>query len=231
MGTGATVTPPAEVGVNSVRTLLLLLFGAVSCVLLIACVNVANLLLSRAAGRKREAAIRAALGAAARPHRPAVAHGKCRALCSRRSGGTAARLESVSETTRDQKFVMTLLAAFAGIAAVLAAVGLYGVVSWGVSQRVKEIAIRIALGASRREVHSMVLLQGLRPAILGIAIGIPAAIAVSRVLRGFLFDVGPMDALTFTVVPLLMLTVTVLASSVPALRATRVDPTIGLRVD
>jgi predicted permease len=139
--------------------------------------------------------------------------------------------ESVNQTTRDQQFVMTLLAAFAGIAMVLAAVGLYGVVSWGVSQRVKEIAIRIALGATGREVHRMVLLKGLRPALLGIAIGIPAAASLTGLMQGFLFGVRPIDPLTFTVVPLLLLGITVLACSVPAVRATRVDPTIGLRVD
>ncbi len=139
--------------------------------------------------------------------------------------------ESISETTRDQKFVMAVLAGFAGIAVVLAAVGIYGVVSWGVSRRVKEIAIRVALGASTGEVHRMVLLKGLRPAVVGIAIGIPAAISVTGLLRSFLFQVGPIDPLTFIVVPLLLLGITVLASSVPAIRATRVDPTIGLRVD
>lgn len=139
--------------------------------------------------------------------------------------------ESVSETTRDQQFVMTLLAAFAGIAMVLAAVGLYGVVSWGVSQRVKEIAIRIALGATPREVHRMVLLKGLRPALIGIAIGIPAAASLTGLMQGFLFGVRPIDPLTFTVVPLMLLAITVLASSVPAMRAPRVDPTVGLRVD
>jgi putative ABC transport system permease protein len=139
--------------------------------------------------------------------------------------------ESVGETTRDQQFVMTLLAAFAGIAVVLAAVGLYGVVSWGVSQRVKEIAIRIALGATSREVHRMVLLKGLRPALLGIAIGIPAAASLTGLMQGFLFGVRPIDPVTFTAVPLVLLAITVLACAVPASRATRVDPTVGLRVD
>jgi len=145
--------------------------------------------------------------------------------------GVQTMSESVGETTRDQKFVMALLAAFAGIAVVLAGIGLYGVVSWGVSQRVKEIAIRMALGATGREVHRMVLWKGLRPACLGIAIGVPAAASLTGLLQGLLFEVRPVDPLTFTVVPLILLVITVFASWVPATRATRVDPTIGLRVD
>ena len=145
--------------------------------------------------------------------------------------GLQSMSESVSETTRDQKFVMTLLVAFAGIAIVLAVVGLYGVVSWGVSQRVNEIAIRMALGATRGEVHRMVLAKGLRPGLLGIAVGIPVAASVTGLLQGLLFQVRPVDPFTFTVVPLMLLAITVLACSVPAIRATRVDPTIGLRVD
>lgn len=139
--------------------------------------------------------------------------------------------DSRGETTLDQKFVVSLLAAFAGIAVILATVGLYGVVSWGVSQRRKEIAIRIALGASAREVHWMVLSRGLRPAAWGILIGIPAAASVARLMQGLLFGVRQIDPVTFTLVPLLLLAITVLASSLPAIRATRVDPTIGLRVD
>ena len=124
-----------------------------------------------------------------------------------------------------------LLVVFAGIAIILAAAGLYGVVSWGVSQRVNEIAIRMALGATPGEVHRMVLLKGLRPTFLGIAIGIPMAISASGLLRGLLFEVGAVDPFTFTIVPLMLLAVAVLACSVPAIRATRIDPTIGLRAE
>ncbi len=139
--------------------------------------------------------------------------------------------ESVSETTRDQKMVMTLLAAFAGIAILLAATGLYGVVAWGVSQRVKEIAIRMALGASSRSVQGMVLWRGLRPALVGIALGVPLAASVTGLMRGLLFEVAPVDPVTFLVVPVMVVGVTVVASAVPAARATRLDPNVGLRVD
>jgi len=139
--------------------------------------------------------------------------------------------DSIDETTGQERFVMTLLGAFAAIAVVLAAVGLYGVVAWGVSQRTKEIAIRIALGATRGQVRTMVVTNGLRPALLGLAIGLPSAAWLTGLLQSLLVDVRPTDPITFTLVPLLLLAVTVLACVAPAIRATRVDPTVGLRVD
>ena len=139
--------------------------------------------------------------------------------------------ESVSDTMHDQKFVTALLAVFAGIAILLAAAGLYGVVSWGVSQRVNEIAIRMALGATPSQVHRMVLARGLRPTLLGIVIGIPAAISAASLLRGMLFEVRAVDPVTFVVVPAMLLLVAVAACALPARRATRIDPTVGLRVD
>ncbi|HTQ55288.1 MAG TPA: ABC transporter permease [Bryobacteraceae bacterium] len=145
--------------------------------------------------------------------------------------GVQSLAESLSETTRDQQFVMALLAAFAGMALLLAAFGLYGVVSWGVSQRAKEIAIRMALGASSQEVRRMVLWKGLRPALFGIAIGVPAAASIRGLIESFLFEVRTLDPATFIFVPLLLIAVTTAASLVPATRATRVDPTAGLRVD
>jgi putative ABC transport system permease protein len=137
--------------------------------------------------------------------------------------------ESVGETARDRQFTMTLIASLAGLAVVLAAVGLYGVVSWGVSQRVNEISIRMALGATFGEVRKMILLEGLRPALLGVAIGIPGAAFATGLLRSLLFQVRPFDPLTFVVVPLMLLAVAALASLLPAIRATRIDPTAGLR--
>jgi ABC-type antimicrobial peptide transport system permease subunit len=137
--------------------------------------------------------------------------------------------DAIGDTARDRQFIMTLLALFAGLAVILAAVGLYGVVSWGVSQRVNEISIRIALGADHAEVRKMILLQGLRPAFIGVAIGLPAAALAADLLRSLLFQVRPLDPLTFTVVPFGLLATAALASSLPAIRATRIDPTIGLR--
>src|SRR5207245_2673707 len=98
-----------------------------------------------------------------------------------------------------------------------------------VSQRVNEISIRIALGATRGEVRRMVLMRGLRPALIGIAIGVPFTAFAASLLRSLLFQVRPVDPFTFIVVPLILLCVVILASSLPAIRATRIDPNIGLR--
>jgi ABC-type antimicrobial peptide transport system permease subunit len=143
--------------------------------------------------------------------------------------GTQLVSELVGETARDRQFTMSLIALLAGLAAILAAVGLYGVVSWGVSQRVNEICIRIALGATPGEVRKMILLKGLRPALVGVAIGIPCAALATGLLRSLLFQVSPVDPLTFAAVPLLLLVVAAVASWLPAIRATRIDPTAGLR--
>lgn len=139
--------------------------------------------------------------------------------------------ESVGNTARDRQFTMTLIASLAGLAVVLAAVGLYGVVSWGVSQRVNEISIRMALGATYGGVRKMILLQGLRPALVGVAFGIPGAALATGLLRSLLFQVRPFDPLTFAVVPLILLAVAAVASLLPAIRATRIDPTAGLRAE
>jgi len=137
--------------------------------------------------------------------------------------------ELIGETTRDTQFIMALFGLFGGLAIALAAVGLYGLVSWGVSQRVNEISIRIALGATRGEVRQMILIKGLRPALIGIAIGVPFTAFAASLLRNLLFQVRPVDPFTFIVVPLMLLGVAILASSLPAIRATRIDPNIGLR--
>ena len=137
--------------------------------------------------------------------------------------------ELIGETTRDTQFIMALFGLFGGLAIALAAVGLYGLVSWGVSQRVNEISIRIALGASRGEVRQMILIKGLRPALIGMAIGVPFTAFAASLLRNLLFQVRPVDPFTFIVVPIMLLGVAILASSLPAIRATRIDPNIGLR--
>jgi putative ABC transport system permease protein len=135
----------------------------------------------------------------------------------------------VGESTADRRFQMLLFGAFASLAMVLAAAGLYGVLSYGVSRRRGEIGVRMALGASGSDVRGLILRDGLRPALIGIAAGIPAAAAACRLLKSFLFSVDPIDPLTFTAVPLVLLTVAALASYLPAARAARVDPTVTLR--
>jgi putative ABC transport system permease protein len=124
---------------------------------------------------------------------------------------------------------MTLLGGFAGLAVVLAAIGLYGVISYSVAQRTQEIGIRVALGASGSQVVAMVMGQGLRLAALGLAIGLALALMLKSVLRGFLVGVSTADPATLAITALVLLIVAVLASYVPARRAARLDPMVALR--
>src|SRR5262249_27267710 len=122
-----------------------------------------------------------------------------------------------------------LLTLFAGLALVLAAVGVYGVISYNVAQRTQEIGIRMALGAERRQILRMVLSQGTSMAVLGVVIGLAAAFGLTRLVAAMLFeDTGPAPP-TFSLVPILLLAVSVAAASLPAWRATRVDPVVALR--
>jgi predicted permease len=135
----------------------------------------------------------------------------------------------VAESLSPQRFNMLLLAAFAGLALVLAAVGLYSVVAYTTRQRVKEIGIRIALGADRTDVLRGVVLDGLRPTLIGIAIGTAAAISLSHLLATLIFGVEATDVRTYVAVAGLLATVGVLASIIPAYRATLIDPVRALR--
>jgi len=137
----------------------------------------------------------------------------------------------VGLSTSDRRFTMLLFAAFAGLALLLASVGLYGVVSCAVSQRTAEIGIRMALGATRADVSRLMVMQGLKPAVIGVVIGIVGAAFASQVLRTLLFGVTPGDPLTFSLVPVLLLAVSVLACYTPAIRAAHLDPTVALRAE
>jgi ABC-type antimicrobial peptide transport system permease subunit len=130
-----------------------------------------------------------------------------------------------------RKFNMLLLGIFAGVALLLAAVGLYGVMSYSVSWRTQEIGIRMALGANRADVLRLVVRQGMTMTVIGLAVGLAGAFALSRVLRGMLYGVSPTDPLTFTGVSLVLLIVALLACLIPARRATHVDPIIALRTE
>jgi putative ABC transport system permease protein len=126
---------------------------------------------------------------------------------------------------------MRLLALFAGMALTLAAVGIYGVIAYSVSQRTHEIGIRMALGAERADVVRMVIGQGMRMAAAGIAEGIAGAVALSRILSAQLYEVSATDAGTYMTVSLLLLAVALAATYVPARRATAVDPLVALRYE
>jgi putative ABC transport system permease protein len=130
-----------------------------------------------------------------------------------------------------RRFNLTLLGAFAGLAVLLAAVGLYGLMSYSVSQRTQEIGVRMALGAEAREIRRMVLNEGLRLGLWGLLAGLLASAALVRALQSELFDVVVWDPVTYIGVAVLLLVVTGLASYVPARRATRVDPLRALRYE
>jgi predicted permease len=137
--------------------------------------------------------------------------------------------EIIGRSAQNREFSVMLLGLFAALALGLAAVGLYGVLSYVVSQRAAEIGIRMALGAPSSEVRRLILVQGMKPAVAGIAAGLIGAAFSTRLLGGLLFGVGPGDAATFVSVPLVLLGVSTIACLIPAMRATRIDPTLALR--
>jgi predicted permease len=139
--------------------------------------------------------------------------------------------EVVSRSLWRQRFQGEVLGAFAVLALFLTAVGIYGVVSYAVAQRTRELGVRIALGATRRDVLGLVLAQGARLALVGVAIGVVAALGLSRVVASLLHGVGPMDPLTFITVSATLAGVAIAACYVPALRATRVDPLVAMRAE
>jgi ABC-type antimicrobial peptide transport system permease subunit len=127
------------------------------------------------------------------------------------------------------RFYLGLLAVFAGLALVLAAVGIYGVVSYAVTERTREIGVRMALGAGRRQVISLMMWYGLRPSALGMVAGLGGALATTQVMRGLLYEVEPTDPLTFAAVSGVLLAVACGACALPAWRASRVPPAEALR--
>jgi putative ABC transport system permease protein len=137
----------------------------------------------------------------------------------------------VGASLTQRRFNMTLLVVFAGIALVLAVAGIYGTVAYSVAQRTQEIGIRVALGATSREILQLVLFGSLKPVLAGLAIGLVAALALTRLLEGLVYGVSTRDPFTFVSLPLLLGLVAFLAGLFPAIRATRVDPLEALRVD
>jgi ABC-type antimicrobial peptide transport system permease subunit len=145
----------------------------------------------------------------------------------------AAKVRTMEETSLDstarQNFNLLLLSLFAVIAVLLAAVGIYGVMSYSVGRRTHEMGIRAALGASRADTLRLVLLQALRMTIAGVAAGIAASFGLTRLLSSQLFGVKPSDPLTFAATPLILVGIALAAAWIPALRATRIDPLTALR--
>jgi putative ABC transport system permease protein len=135
----------------------------------------------------------------------------------------------IGKSTLDASFNATLLLAFAVLSLVLAAVGLFGVLSYIVGQRTPEIGIRVAIGAQRSEVLRLMLSDGLRPASVGLLLGLGGGAAASQNISALLYGVQPLDASVFAAVAILLLTVAVVACLLPAWRASRLDPMQALR--
>ncbi len=139
--------------------------------------------------------------------------------------------EVISNSLSQRRFNSLLLVIFGALAGLLAAVGIYGVIAYSVTQRTNEIGIRLALGAQHSDVLKMILGQGIKLTLIGIAIGMIAAFALTRILSSLLYGVSATDPLTFMGIPLLLTIVALLASYLPARRATKVDPCVALRYD
>jgi putative ABC transport system permease protein len=184
--------------VGSARRTLWVLQAAVGLVLLIACANLANLLL-------READ----------PSLPLI--------------GLRPMDDVISGSLRKPRMLMHLFGGFAGLALLLAAIGTYGVLSYLVTQRRREIGIRMALGAGREAVLRSVMAHGLTFTLIGLAAGLSAALVLTRLMRALLFEVSPNDPATLAGVTALTMIVASAGSLVPAFRATRVDPIVALR--
>jgi predicted permease len=137
--------------------------------------------------------------------------------------------DRVSQSMARQRFSTLMLGAFAVFALILAVVGVYGVLSHLVAQGSHDIGVRMALGAERRNILGMVMRQGIELAVAGVAVGLLGAIALTRVMAAMLFEVSATDVLTFSIAPVALLLTAALASGIPALRASRVDPVVALR--
>ena len=139
--------------------------------------------------------------------------------------------QRVAASLETQRFAVVLLGIFGTLALILAAIGLYGVLAFTVSQRTREIGVRIALGAQWRDVLKLILRSGMTLVVVGLTIGLAGALALTRLMSTLLFEVSPTDPITFGAVALSVILAALLACYVPARRATKVDPLIALRYE
>jgi ABC-type antimicrobial peptide transport system permease subunit len=135
----------------------------------------------------------------------------------------------VDHASSPRRFFVMLVASFASLGLLLAALGIYGVISYSVTQRTQEIGIRMALGATTSHVQLSIIVKTLRLALIGIALGAVASFFLSRAIAALLFDTAPTDPMTFAAMVLLIGTVALLAGHIPARRASRINPMIALR--
>jgi putative ABC transport system permease protein len=146
--------------------------------------------------------------------------------------GPALTMEAVvSASTAQPRSMMWLFVGFASAALALVAVGVYGLISYSVARRRHEIGIRLALGAARRSIHSLVLGQSMKSVLAGLAAGLPASLLLTRLMTKFLYRVTPSDPVTYLAVALIVIAVAAAAGYIPSRRAVRQDPTAALRVD
>ena len=139
--------------------------------------------------------------------------------------------EIISGSTAGDRFAMILLGSFAGLALLLSSLGIYGVVSYLVEQQTREFGIRIALGAQRSDVMHLVLGDGAKMALVGVGVGVVAALGLTRFLTRVLYGVSPTDPVTFAAVAMILTAVALAACYIPARRAMRVDPMVALRYE
>jgi putative ABC transport system permease protein len=137
----------------------------------------------------------------------------------------------VANSVAERRFATTVLSAFALLALFLAALGVYGVLAYSVAQRQREIGVRMALGANRGTVQAMVLRDAMRAVLPGVVVGLVGSLALTRLLRGMLYEVSATDPATLAAVSALLILVALFASWLPARRATRVDPLIAIRAE
>jgi putative ABC transport system permease protein len=145
--------------------------------------------------------------------------------------GERTMTQVAAESVSRRKFAMQLVGLFGVLALLLAGVGIYGVIAYSVTQRTREIGIRVALGASKSEILRWVLKQGMILTTAGVIVGLLGALALTKLLRSLLFGVGPTDFVTYGVLAALLMLVALIACYVPARRATKVDPLVALRYE
>jgi predicted lysophospholipase L1 biosynthesis ABC-type transport system permease subunit len=143
--------------------------------------------------------------------------------------GPGAMLDRLEATMATRRLLLTTVGVFAGAALLLAAIGLYAVVAYGVSQRTREVGVRVALGATRGAIARMVVREGTRLAVIGTAIGVCIALAATRLIRGLLFDTPATDVVSYAATAAVLLAVAALACYVPARRASRLSPVEAIR--